>query len=423
MAKCKATIGLVLVLLCSITIATVYQQPVKAQYNGDVTIDAYGNIAPSTTPIFRMGNIFTLTENLNGAITVERSNIILDGNHYRLSGGLTLNNISNVTITNFNIVGGVDPHNTFIGVYGILLNSDTNIRIENSTISGIWDIQAMNAVSYTGLIVQDGSFNTIAGNVFVNNLRGMSLFDTSNNLIERNTITCETNSWNLYDSVGGIYFANASDNTIYHNNFNVTIGSQAGDNNSINVWDDGYPSGGNYWSDYHSKYPRAQMIGDSGIGNVSYVVDSQNKDNYPLLSPFDFSLFLFRTTKPEIQVLSAENQTYSSNNVAFNYAIDKATSWMGYSLDNKDNVTVTGNFTIANMTNGMHNIAIYANDTFGNMGIQTTNFNVNQINSTADNYPVVTQTLVIIAVVAVITVIMASLLLYRRHRKNQVKKV
>ena len=417
MAKCKAKIGLVLVLLC-LTIITVYQQPVKAQYNGDVTIDAYGNIAPSTTPIFRMGNIFTLTENLNGAITVESSNIILDGNHYRLSGGLTLNNISNVTITNFNIVGGIDPHNTFIGVYGILLNSDTRIRIENSTISGIWDIQAMNAVSYTGLIVQDGSFNTISGNVFMNNLRGVSLFDTSNNLIERNTITCETNSWNLYDSVGGIYFANSSDNTIYHNNFNVTIGSQAGDNNSINVWDNGYPSGGNYWSDYHSKYPRAQMIGDSGIGNVSYVIDSQNKDNYPLISPFDYNLYLNRTTKPEIRLLSSDNQTYYSNNVLFNFTVDKTTSWTGYSFDGQQNITVTGNFTIANMTNGLHDLAIYANDTFGNMGVQTSNFNVNLINSTAKTFPITSQTLVVIVIVAVIVVIVASLLLFIRHRKT-----
>ena len=419
MAKCKAKIGLVLVLLCSITIASVCQQPVKAQYNGDVTIDAYGNIVPSTTPIFRMGNIFTLTENLNGAITVESSNIILDGNHFTLSGSLTLKDISNVTVTNFNIVGGSTPLNTFIGVYGILLDSDTRIHVENNSVSGIRDIQALNGVSYTGLIVRGGSFNVISGNTFFNNLRGLGFFNTFNNLIERNTVICETNPWKLYDSVGGIYFANASSNTIYHNNFNVTtINSQAGNYDSINVWDDGYPSGGNYWIDYRSKYPHTQTIDNSGIGNVSYAIDSRNKDNYPLISPFDFNLYLARTTKPEIRALSAENQTYSSNNVLFNFTVDKATSWIGYSFDRQQNVTVTGNFTIANMTNGMHNIAIYANDTFGNMGVQISNFTVNQINSTDKIFPITIQTMVIITIVAVIAVIIVSLLLFRRRRKT-----
>jgi hypothetical protein len=419
MAKRETLVGFGLVLLCLIAVVPVYQQSVKAQYSVDITIDANGIIDPLTAPISKMDNLFTLTDNINGAITVGSSNIILDGNHFTLSGGLTLKNISNVTVTDFNIVGGVDPHNTFIGVYGILLDSDTRIHVENNSISGIWNIQALSGVSYTGLNVKGGSFNVISGNTFLNNLRGLGFFNTFNNLIERNTITCETNPSQLYDSVGGIYFANASNNTIYHNNFNVTtINSQAGNYDSINVWDDGYPSGGNYWIDYRSKYPHIQTIDNSGIGNVTYAIDSRNKDNYPLISPFDFNLYLARTTKPEIRALSAENQTYSSNNVLFNFTVDKATSWIGYSFDEQQNVTVIGNFTIANMTNGMHSIAIYANDTFGNMGVQTSNFNVNQLNSTAKTYQITVQTLILIATVAVIAVIVASLLLYRRHRKT-----
>ena len=82
-------------------------------------------------------------------------------------------------------------------------------------------------------------------------------------------------------------------------------------------------------------------------------------------------------------------------------------------------MTVTGNFTVANVTNGMHSIAIYANDSFGNMGVQTSNFTVNQINSTAKTYQITTQTLVLIATVAVIAFIVASLLLFRRHRTGK----
>lgn len=394
-------------------------EPVKSEYNGytSYSINSDGTVSPSSAPILQKSNTYTLSGDIQGTIAVQRSNTILDGNGFSVSGGLKVNNVSNVTIENFIVLGGAE-YGSIVGIVGILLDSTTNILVANNTISGVWGIQAMNAVPFTGLVVQGGSSNVISGNIFKNNIQGLSFYNSINNLIMRNTLTCGTNSWNLYSSVGGMFFANASNNAIYSNNFNVSVGSQAGDINSVNVWDNGYPSGGNYWSDYHSKYPRSQMIGDSGIGNVSYVIDSQNKDNYPLLSPFDFNLFLYRTTKPEIQVLSAENQTYSSNNVAFNYTVDKATSWIGYSLDNKDNVTVTGNFTIANMTNGMHSIAIYANDTFGNMGVQTSNFNVNLINSTAKTFPITTQMLVIITIVAVIAVIVTSLLLFVKHRKT-----
>jgi hypothetical protein len=41
---------------------------------------------------------------------------------------------------------------------------------------------------------------------------------------------------------------------------------------------------------------------------------------------------------------------------------------MGYCLDGKTNVTITGNITLTGLANGLHNLTIYANDTIGNMG-------------------------------------------------------
>ncbi len=41
---------------------------------------------------------------------------------------------------------------------------------------------------------------------------------------------------------------------------------------------------------------------------------------------------------------------------------------MGYSLDNDANVTVSGNTTMSDLTDGNHSLRVYANDTFGNMG-------------------------------------------------------
>ena len=45
-----------------------------------------------------------------------------------------------------------------------------------------------------------------------------------------------------------------------------------------NVWDDGYPSGGNYWDNY-----TGVDSNHDGIGDTPYIIDADNVDNYPLM--------------------------------------------------------------------------------------------------------------------------------------------
>ena len=58
---------------------------------------------------------------------------------------------------------------------------------------------------------------------------------------------------------------------IYHNNL---INNQASDSSSINSWSSGYPSGGNYWSDYTGtdlkKGLNQDQPGIDGIGDTPY---------------------------------------------------------------------------------------------------------------------------------------------------------
>lgn len=186
-------------------------------------------------------------------------------------------------------------------------------------------------------------------------------------LIVRNNITNSSNT--ALGGGTGVAFWGSSNNTIYHNNF-LNNPLQAYDDSfnspfSVNIWDGGHPSGGNYWSDYQTKYSNAAQIDGSGIGNTSYVIDSQNKDRYPLIEPFN-------TTPPKISLLSPLSQIYNESAVPLVFTIDKAVKWEGYSLDGKQIVTVTGNGTIANMANGLHGVTVYANGTYGNMGTSET---------------------------------------------------
>jgi len=71
---------------------------------------------------------------------------------------------------------------------------------------------------------------------------------------------------------------------------------------------------------------------------------------------------------PTITVLQPENVFYPSNSIPLNFAVDRPTSWIGYSLDGATNVTINSNVTLANLSDGFHFLVMYANDTLDNMG-------------------------------------------------------
>jgi len=85
----------------------------------------------------------------------------------------------------------------------------------------------------------------------------------------------------------GILLDSSSNNSICHNNFvNNTRQVYYIVAPVTNIFDDGYPSGGNYWSDYVERYPNAIEIDASGVWNTPYVIDANNTDHYPLMKPY-----------------------------------------------------------------------------------------------------------------------------------------
>jgi parallel beta-helix repeat protein len=121
--------------------------------------------------------------------------------------------------------------------------------------------------------------NTISRNNITNNSNGIGLVDSGRNCIFGNSIK---------GNHLGVEFYRSSGNLLYHNNF--VNPSQIRTFMSENVWDDGYPSGGNYWSDYtgvdlHSG-PYQNEPGYDWIGDSPYVIDENDQDSYPLMYPF-----------------------------------------------------------------------------------------------------------------------------------------
>jgi hypothetical protein len=236
----------------------------------------------------------------------------------------------------------------------------------------------------------------------------VSFLESENNLIVGNNIMNSSNP-----AIGdgtGIAFWGASNNTIYHNNF-INNPVQAYDDSfnspfSVNIWNDRYPGGGNYWSDYLTRYHNAKMMDESGMGDTPYVIDAQNKDRYPLMEPFT-------ATPPKLSVLSPLNQKYNESSVPLVFKVVNSVNWTGYSLDGKQNITITGNSTVADVPNGLHRITVYANDTFGNMGASTITFTI----ATPESFP--TATIATVSAAAAAIVVAAGLLVYSKKRKTK----
>lgn len=127
--------------------------------------------------------------------------------------------------------------------------------------------------------------SVISDNDFIGSLMGVKLGRSSNVTMFGNNFTS--------NSGYGIFLRYSNDTSIYHNNF-VSNANQASDlYGTRNEWDDGYPSGGNYWSDYTGpdrfSGPNQDRPGSDGLGETPYVI-VDNADMYPLTSPFPPSI-------------------------------------------------------------------------------------------------------------------------------------
>ena len=123
--------------------------------------------------------------------------------------------------------------------------------------------------------------------------------------------------------------------------------------------------------------------------------------------------FNIDTTSPAISVLSPKSITFNTTDIELDLALNEPASWTGYSIDNEANVTITGNTTLARMPEGPHELIVYANDTYGNMGSSE------KINFTIAKEPEPFPTTLVIAVlIASMTVVGAGLAVYFRKRKH-----
>jgi len=123
--------------------------------------------------------------------------------------------------------------------------------------------------------------STITGNNLAENDRdNVALYYSNDNTISAN---------NFSGASIGLEIDGSNNNIVYHNNL-VGNAEQVLSCNSTSIWDNGYPSGGNYWSDYNRTDlftgPYQNVTGSDSIGDTPLIIGANNMDNYPLVEPY-----------------------------------------------------------------------------------------------------------------------------------------
>jgi parallel beta-helix repeat protein len=170
-------------------------------------------------------------------------------------------------------------------------NQRAGITIMSSSKNNLISHNFLNSNSFHGVwILYSSDDNIISDNEIANNEQyGIIIVQAYNNKVINNTISMNND--------GGVYIVHSLtvNNQLYHNIIisNSTHAIDEGDNQ----WDNGYPEGGNFWSNYTgidlNSTPSQDTPPPDGIGDTPYNIDSDTKDNYPLMKPFEKYLFLY----------------------------------------------------------------------------------------------------------------------------------
>jgi parallel beta-helix repeat protein len=231
-----------------------------------ILIQADGTVEPANVPIQRSGDTYTFTDNIYGAIKIEKSNVVLDGAGYTLSGSF------NGTSTGLWVIGA-GPYQPNASLAEYIIGVDMGKNVDGVT------VENLNLENFSiGMYIWTKN-NTVTENSVSNSIVGILLSGSDTDITKNILSNNQMGLFFGFNTPGDIpYDITISQNSFEHNVVQLQ-GCQCKVYNlseSIHNWDNGVQ--GNYWSNYNGTDANHDNLGDT-----PYTIDPLDQDRYPLM--------------------------------------------------------------------------------------------------------------------------------------------
>ena len=285
---------------------------------------------------------------------MSHDNIISNNVIYDNGEGLIIGNSNNNIITNNNIDNNnynfvlngwseeqythdIDTSNTINDKLLFYIKDEKDKTYDNS-----YDIGFFAAVNCENIILENqeltNNFNgilfwnthnsAIINNQILHNDYGAFIRQSSNIIFTQNTVDSNDRK--------GIYLDSCTDCEIYHNDFWDNNPNALDD--ADNTWDNGYPSGGNFWSDYTGTDANNDGIGDTPYHSIhlnNLALNENTQDNYPFVTPNGWEITPLETT------VDGPYSSYVGASISFTAEVNGGIESYSYSWDFGDGETST----------------------------------------------------------------------------------
>jgi parallel beta-helix repeat protein len=263
--------------------------------------------------------------------------------------GIYAYSVNGVTIADNDVSNGGDG----MSVYQSADTTLTGNRIQNNDAIGIYVSSSVGAVIADNYVVDNGlgihasssidtdidhnyvsggdfgvrttwaSFLNVTRNVLTNFKFGIHMYETS---------TAEVHGNEIIENANGTYLTVTATGIRFHANNFIDNGEQAWDDNMTkNFWNESYPTGGNYWSDYtgiDSRHgPNQDLSGGDGLGDHPHYLAGVGlrNDTYPLMDQVQY---------PIMPPSAPQNVTTSPGNGEVTLAWTSPSFTDGFQVDN-----------------------------------------------------------------------------------------
>ncbi len=307
-------------------------------------------------------------------------------------------------------------HSNRITLNNVSFNQGSGVFLDGSNDNSITDHRSIGN-NQTGLILSKSNENQVSTSTFENNEKGIEMGSSDENVL-KNVRVIENDDFGLelessdnnfmnennisVNGGGGLHFVSSNSNTvnyteflsnsnygisleasannlIYHNDF-IDNGVQAYDDSVDNNWTNGYPNGGNHWSDHgdvddHSGEDQTQA-GSDGIVDSSYGAiegGAGAKDDYPLVNP---------VPTPHVRIETPNSgQIFSNSTVFANWtAMERFTDSLMYEVrvDQREwkDVHESTQYNFTRLAVGEHTAEVKVRDLSGNSYTDSVTFEV-----------------------------------------------